>query len=407
MLAADVQKSEDGKLRCVDLGTTRKQAASALVDVWIKRDEGVEASQESMAKWACSVTKDVRVLEWAPSPDLFRATAMSFRMANAYSSDGLHPRQLALLPDSLLWPLINMFMKAIRDRIHPEAVRTVFMKLIGKFAPDGTPQGVRAIGLFTSTARVYLRCIRRNWGADWMKKWVPKNWYGTEGKPTERAVWSHAVAVKYAKSRNKAAAAGLFDVTKAFDHLRWYHILRSARRHGFPEDLLAMLHHMHNGTRHVVVDGEVVAKVTPSISVIAGCTFADQTIFMVMLEVDGYVKYRCPEATTAVVADDFQILMVDAPERTAAGFAKIANTTFDALKLVDLPVAMKKMATLATTLDICKKIVAKVPKLKGSVVRTTRNLGIDFTLRNRRTTQTFTARFQKAVRTAVRLKKAK
>ena len=50
---------------------------------------------------------------------------------------------------------------------------------------------------FASATGVILRSIRRTWGAAWMQGTVPKNWYGTENKPAERAVWTHAVAVKY------------------------------------------------------------------------------------------------------------------------------------------------------------------------------------------------------------------
>ena len=196
-------------------------------------------------------------------------------------------------------------------------------------------------------------------------------------------------------------------MTKAFDHLRWYHILRSARRHNFPEDLLAFLYFMHTGTRHVIVDGEVVAKVKPSISVIAGCTCADQMMFLVMLEVDGYVMYRCPEAKTAVVADDYQILLVDAPDLVTASYAKTASTTLQALRRLDLPVAIKKMATLATSKDLGDAILKRLPQLKATLVQHTRNLGIDFTLRSRCVTTTCTAMYTKAVRTADRMKRAR
>ena len=130
-------------------------------------------------------------------------------------------------------------------------------------------------------------------------------------------------------------------------------------------------------------------------------------MFLVMLEVDGYIRYRVPSLTSAVVADDYQILVIEGPATIIVSFTLAAGVTLDALRAYDLPSALKKQATLASSLEVSKKIVKAMPLLKNTVTRTTRNLGVDFTLRGARLTPTFTARFRKATWTAAKMKKPK
>ena len=96
-------------------------------------------------------------------------------------------------------------------------------------------------------------------------------------------------------------------------------------------------------------------------------------MFLVMLEVDGYIRYRVPSLTSAVVADDYQILVIEEPATISVSFTLAAGVTLDALRVYDLPSALKKQATLASSLEVSKKIVKAMPLLKNTVTRTTRN----------------------------------
>ena len=115
------------------------------------------------------------------------------------SSDALHPRHVSLLSDDLLWALISLMTKCLEMRSVPDMMPILHMRLIGKTAPDGSHKGEMAVGLFSTLVRVYLRAVRRNVCAAWMKKNLPDNWYGTEGNAPERAVWTHSIAATFAK----------------------------------------------------------------------------------------------------------------------------------------------------------------------------------------------------------------
>jgi hypothetical protein len=125
----------------------------------------------------------------------------------------------------------------------PRLLQSLHMRLIGKEASDGSYKGERAVGLFSSVVRVFLRAVRRGFGAAWLRAIVPNNWYGTERRAPERAVWVHSMAAAFARHKERGSAAALFDIAKAFDNLRWGHIVRAAKKRNFPDNLLAFLYH--------------------------------------------------------------------------------------------------------------------------------------------------------------------
>jgi hypothetical protein len=251
-----------------------------------------------------------------------------------------------------------------------------------------------------------------------MRANVPGNWYGTEARAPERPVWVHAAAVAFGKHFNRDVTATLFDITKAFDHIRWSHLIKAARKRGFPDDLLALLYRLHSATRRVIVDGFVVDEVDPSISVVAGCAHADQLMLLMMMDVDEDVRGAEPDVMTAVVADDYQLLAISDPkpiqldgDTDIAGGGVLAkssvekmvtavNATLAAFRAKHLPVAQDKLVGLATAKKLETEITDKIPQLSKSFTSTTRNLGADFTMRGMRRTPTFNARFRKTKKRA-------
>ena len=196
--------------------------------------------------------------------------------------------------------------------------------------------------------------------------------------------------------------------------LRWGRLIRAAKKRWFPDDLLAFLYRIHSALRHVLVEGAVVDKVDPSISVVAGCACADLMMFLQMLDVDEDVNHEEPDVITAVVADDFQILAVDDVEglgvQAKSAQKKMVNAVSATLKSfmkAKLPVAKDKLAALASTRQLEKDLARQIPVLAKSLCKHTRSLGVDFTLRKSRCTPTFSARFKRTRKRAQRLKRAK
>jgi hypothetical protein len=296
----------------------------------------------------------------------------------------------------------------------PKPFAFLLMKLIGKFDDAGVHKGERSVGLFTAPTRVFLRALRRGHGSHWMHGKVPRNWYGVQGRSTHQAVWTMSTMAQFAKDSNRAAAATLFDIQKAFDNIKWAHIVRLAEKVEFPTNLLKMLYRLHSATRVIEVERTIATESQPCVSVVAGCAYADQLMFVMMLEVNSRVLAAAPSARTAVVADDFQVLAMDASappcqrSRTAAMVQATATTVaLSAFRELDLPVAVNKLATLTRDVSTSQILMSLVPALKGSLVSHARNLGVDYTLGKARRTSTFTARFMKATVKADRLVKAR
>ena len=247
-----------------------------------------------------------------------------------------------------------------------------------------------------------------------MRGAIPTNWYGVEGRATHQAVWTMTTVGQFAKDTRRAATATLFDIQKAFDNIKWAHVVRLAVAVSFPQNLLKLLYRLHSNKRIILVEKTVAAESTPRVSVVAGCAYADQLMFVMMKEVDRRVRCMAPAARTAVVADDYQILSMDdtpppcTKNKMAVNIqAEATATALKAFSDLDLSVAINKLATLATDTRTADDLISIVRSLKKSVARHARNLGVDFTLRKARRTSTFTARLSKATQKADRLVKAR
>ena len=115
-------------------------------------------------------------------PEMVRKNARCFKITIAFGTDVIHPRQLALLSDSLLWFMITIFVCMVRRGLTVDAVNMILVKLIPK-----TDGGERPIGLFSAFLRVLLRLLRKTLGQQWLQDKIPAHWYGVKGRPTSQA----------------------------------------------------------------------------------------------------------------------------------------------------------------------------------------------------------------------------
>ena len=153
-----------------------------------------------------------------------------------------------------------------------------------------------------------MRALRRHHGGQWMLKTIPSNWFGAQGRSTQQAACSTAVLGQHARANGLSAAAALFDIQKAFDNVRWGHVVKLAKQVNFPINLLKLIYRLHSSTRFVIVEGTLAATTNPKLSVVPGCAYADQMMFIIMYEVNKRTLAAAPGLVTAVVADDFQLL---------------------------------------------------------------------------------------------------
>ena len=180
--------------------------AGQFTDVW--KSDGLDPDS---IQWP----EPLRHVDSLPSPDELRDTAVTFPCSTAYGVDAVHPRQLALLSDALLWKLLAIWLAMLRSGHVPRCVAFVVISLLPK--PAG---GDRPVGLFASVVRVVDPFLRRTYGARFLRNKIPCHWYGVKGKCTQQAAWTRLTAARMASLRVLGVNAFLFDITKAFDILK-------------------------------------------------------------------------------------------------------------------------------------------------------------------------------------------
>ena len=105
--------------------------------------------------------------------------------------------------------------------------------------------------------------------------------------------------------------------------------------------------------------------------------------------VDAKIHALSPRTHRAVVADDYQIMLTGDAEAIAEQLVEIDGTINDAFRELSLPVARAKLAVLASSAASVRVIAKRAPHLSVAVVSSSRNLGIDFTLKKKRRVTTF------------------
>ena len=196
----------------------------------------------------------------------------------------------------------------------------------------------------------------------------------------------------------------MYDVMKAFDHLDWRVLLEAAKQLSFPLMLLRFLIHLYSSTRHIIIGKGIVRVTQPRRSVVAGCTFADIMMFLVMKIIDAKVRRAAPAAFTAVVADDFQFLVIRSKDLAISTTLAAHAATRKAFLEAGLPISVKKQVLLGSDEKALAEIVRADETLNGSRRRTARNLGVDFTLGKRRYTMVFAARALKSKKKILKIR---
>ena len=152
------------------------------------------------------------------------------------------------------------------------------------------------------------------------------------------------MAARYAKLTGDVAIAILYDVTKAFDNISFDMLFACARRIAFPTAFLAFLVDIYMARRYVVIDNVVAASVCPNRFVLAGCSFADIMMFLLMMTVDLHVAQAAPTVHRGVVADDYQILVTHPLKEAVRCTVEAHAAATSAFMDLKLPVSAKKLA---------------------------------------------------------------
>ena len=210
--------------------------------------------------------------------------------------------------------------------------------------------GLRFVGLATGVLRVIMRGLRQDYVVEWMATNVPSEWFGVTGRSTEQAVWRQGMFAHTARIRGWDAYEGLYDVEKAFDHVDPQLMLDEFDSMGFPTFLSRALLVFYAADGLLVISGVVVGRVSPTTSIVPGCTMADAAMMVMMARIASKIRQcaallRLP-LSMVVVADDLQLHVMGPMTRAHNAMAKLYQTTLDAFQEQKLPVKIAKTALL-------------------------------------------------------------
>ena len=145
--------------------------------------------------------------------------------------DGVHPRQLAELPDRSLEYLAELFQTW---EMHGQAILpnpTLMVRMLPK-----PTRGFRPIGLFPTLIRVWGKLTQL------LKEWTRENEPDAAinmaaGRSTGDATWRHKMLAEQDKKEGRHKAEALWDVQKCFEHVDAALLVASAEEHNYPVEL--------------------------------------------------------------------------------------------------------------------------------------------------------------------------
>jgi hypothetical protein len=310
-----------------------------------------------------------------PDIDAVRRTAASFAAYTSSGSDHFHPRHLGLLSDGAVLAIIDIWRRMMSSCQVPGGADLLIVALIPK--PLG---GERPIGIFPSILRVLTRWLRRTLGRQWLAANARPQFYGRAGHTAEQCVWMQSALTANATASGHHAASVLLDVSKAFENVQHHSLVASAEKYGFNLKLLMFLLRVYRMPRCIRVGRAYTDVVSSSKTIVAGCAFADIMMMLALLPAIDNVAVTFPRLHLAVVVDDIQMLA------TGRSSGEVACQVRDAIALVayyvedvaKLTLSDPKTLVITNSKESARAVSSSVKRLKGSVVRSGRNLGVDF-----------------------------
>ena len=175
------------------------------------------------------------------------------------------------------------------------------------------------------------------------------------------------------------AFSTLFDIVKAYDSVDLNVLIRAAKTYQFDMGLMRYILCLYCSPRCLVVDGVATNMVKVSRSILAGDSFADLLLMMVMLAPVDVIVAKYPTVRPTVLAGDVHFLTIDSPSKCADVAAGSAN---DLLLLMEgsclFEISNEKMTSVACSKKLFMEVVAKAKRLQGSFKLTVRNLGVQY-----------------------------
>ncbi len=210
--------------------------------------------------------------------DAVRRAARRFRGDTAVGTDGIRPRHLARLARGALDGLARLMEIFEQLQRWADIVREVIE--VGRSKKGG---GARLVGLGTTVYRVWAR-LRFDHIRDTMERRVERSYLpAAPGRGAINAVLDLALADEAARARGHESATTSFDLRQYYEQVDIAEFARGARKFGLPLRTATLLSHLYLGPRRIRV-GTAISKVAyPRRSILAGCTFAQLVIRLIII----------------------------------------------------------------------------------------------------------------------------
>jgi ribonuclease HI len=365
-------------------------------NIWTDGDK-LEAYQ-----WPADLAWNHEALPAITAEDIETASK-EFSASTAGSPDGWHPRHFSLLCREArtgLCGIMNTMEKL--GRMPPQTEQLMIM-LLAK--PQG---GYRPIGIFPSIYRLWMK-IRRPICAEWERRWHRPFFGMAEGREPGDSVWRTAIRAEAAQRSNQAAATLMWDMVKAYEMIRYSHLVREAVAVGFPLTILKLNIRAYTMVRYISMRGMVLRCAAPKRGIGAGCGAATTLIKVNYLRPFTEANLRIPRLRLSIFVDDVELSQEGTEQDIIKEFPVAARIIKEVIEGdLDSAIAEDKAAVVASSAALAKKLRQQIGWAAGKPTEVAKNLGVDISAgkarMTRATTTTRRLRILKAAKAVGRLK---
>ena len=325
-----------------------------------------------------------------PTPTLFqlRQALLTFAAGVGLGWDGMHPRALLRMPDSVLLALIRVFLWAEELGRWPSGVAVVIVALLPK--PDG---GHRPIGLFPTLVRIWAR-LRKELSRQWERDHERPYFFAGAGKPATVAAWSMAARAEASLAHRVAFAAVLLDMVKAFERVPHDVLVQMAVAYGYPLHIIRLSIASYLLERVVRIGGTFSVKIRPRRGITAGAVHATTELRILLIDILDDTARRFMLVVLTAYVDDIGLDAAGDDEMVVVQLASATNHLAQGIKDLCMDLSLTKNVVVASHPRIGQRIESKVRRWRISLVRSAKVLGSGFAAGTRRNVSVQAARLR-------------
>ena len=333
-----------------------------LQQLWMSRD----------SRCAHSIPLAHRACMLALAPDVIRRAARDFSTHTAASTDGFSMRHFALLSDSALALVAQLFtcMEALGTL--PQQLRFVLVVLFPK-----ATAGLRPIGVFCALYRLWAKC--RTVSAQAWEDLHPRPYFAaSKGRAVTDPVWRHAAAVECRAASEQETVSVWRDFAQFYERKEHQILERNAFTFHFPLPVLRVSLAAYQMQRVLVLHGEVTPTGYPTRGVVAGCAIATYLVKLYCLPVLDKVVKLHPRVSLDIFIDDSHQSVQGTPREAERLIVAAGRTlTSEAQKNLRVRFAEKKTAVVSSHRKLALNVARRLGLQAEAVKTQTVGLGVD------------------------------